>query len=370
MLIKTKDFQDVCKTILLALDNNAANLELLVKENNLYLNVTNREYFTSIKFSLENPEEFHAVVDASLFLNLISGITAETFELKLNNNIVIVKADKSNYKLPMIYENDHLMKLPPITIENKTVEMNIGLDILTSIINVNSKELLKIKNIDATELQKLYYITEEGCFTFTTGACLNSFKLEKPIKILLNDRIVKLFKLFKSDVKFSLGHDALANGIVQTKIILETDNIYLAAIITNDEILLNRVQGPCSATKKYIDENYTNKLVLSVSALSAAIARLMLFVKNSLTRVNMLSIKAKIKISNTYLTIADSFGNTESVVIENGSYVDNDYEMNINLADIKLVLDSCKEDHITLNCGNHKSVVIARGNISNLIPEE
>lgn len=370
MLIKTKDFQEVCKTILLAVDNNAANLELLVKDKNLYLNVTNREYFTSIKFSLENPEEFHAVVDAALFLNLISGITTETFELKTKDNTVVVKADKSNYKLAMIYENDHLMNLPPIIIENKTVEMGISVDILNSIINVNSKELLKIKSIDATEIQKLYYITEEGCFTFTSGACLNSFKLDKPVKILLNDRIVKLFKLFKSDVKFSLGHDALANGVIQTKIVLETENIYLAAIITNDEILLNRIQGPCTATKKYIDEKYTNRLVVSVNALSAAIARLMLFAKNSLSRVNMLLIKAKVKISGTELTITDGLGNTESVVIENGSYVDSDYEMTINISDIKLVLDSCKDEHITINCGNHKSVVLTRGNISNLIPEE
>jgi hypothetical protein len=43
--------------------------------------------------------------------------------------------------------------------------------------------------------------------------------------------------------------------------------------------------------------------------------------------------------------------------------------MNINLFDIKLVLDSCKVDHITLNCGNHRSVVITRGTVANLIPE-
>lgn len=369
MILKTKEFQDVCKTVVVAVDTNATNLELLVKENSLYLNVTNREYFVSVKFALDEPEEFHAVVDAELFLNLISGLTTETFELKIKDNIIMVKAGKSNYKLAMIYENDHLMQLPPIVIENKTVEMAIENDILKSIINTNSKELVKVKNIDSTELQKLYYITEDGAFTFTDGACLNSFKLEKPIKILLNSRIVKLFKLFKEDVDFSLGYDTLPNGIVQTKISLESTSVYLAAIITNDEILLNKVQGPCTATKNFINTTYTNRLVLSVNALSSAIARLMLFTKNSISSTNMLSIKAIAKIENNELTFTDRLGNSESITIENGSYTEDSYEMIINLSDIKLVLDSCKDEHITMNCGNHRSVVLTRGNISNLIPE-
>ena len=37
------------------------------------------------------------------------------------------------------------MTLPFISIQNKTVEMNIANDILMSILNVNSKELLKTK---------------------------------------------------------------------------------------------------------------------------------------------------------------------------------------------------------------------------------
>ena len=36
---------------------------------------------------------------------------------------------------------------------------------------------------------------------------------------------------------------------------------------------------------------------------------------------------------------------------------------------IKLITDSCKGEHVTMNCGNHKSVVFVRGNISNLVPE-
>lgn len=375
MIIKTKDFKEAANKILLAaeLDKNAANLGLITKNNALYLNVTNREFYVSVKFPLEDADQIvnlEAVVDASLFLTLISGLTTETFDLTTDGNVAIIKAGKSKYKLAMIYENNDLMKLPVITLQNKTVEMNISNDILQSILNVNSKEVQKAsKSVTANELQKLYYVDETGCFTFTTGACLNSFKLEKPVKLLLNDRIVKLFKLFDEDVAFSFGHDTTADGLVRSKAIFETPAVYVAAIINCDDLLLNKVQGPCTATKRFIDEKYAHSLVLSVNSLSAAISRLMLFTKNSIEKTNMSYIPATFTFNSEELTIKDKLGNSEVVTIENGSQVSSDYEMILNLADVKAVLDSCKNEHITLNCGNQRSVVISRGAISNLIPE-
>jgi hypothetical protein len=247
--------------------------------------------------------------------------------------------------------------------------MPISHDILDSILTVNSKEIAKVKKMEVNELQKMYYIDETGCFTFTTGACVNEFTLEKPVKLLLNERIVKLFKLFNEDVLFSLGQDPLPNGTSRTKITLETANVYLAAIITSDDLLISKVQGPCIATKRFISEAYAHHLVLSAKDVSAAINRLMLFTKNSVDKVNMTFIPAHVIIDQDEVVFKDKFGNIETVTIENGSYVDDVYEMDVNLADIKLITDSCKGEHITMNCGNHKSVVFIRGNISNLIPE-
>jgi DNA polymerase III sliding clamp (beta) subunit (PCNA family) len=374
MIIKTKDFKDAANKILLAadLDTNAANLELTARNSNLYLNVTNKEYYVSVKFPLETDETFRAVVDASLFLSLISNFTTDTFSLDLKDNTVVLGSGKSKYKVAMIYENETLMTLPVIAIQNKTVEMTISNDILMSILNVNSKELLKAKYLNVSELNKLYYIDEAGCFTFTNGSCLNAFSLEKPVKLLLNDRIVRLFKLFKDDVQFSLGMDPLANGNIQTKIVLETPDTYLAAVITCDDTLIARVQQPCEATKRYLSESYDHKLVLSTAELSAAINRLMSFTKNSKTtneKVNMAYLPTAINIENGELVIKDKFENYETVTIANESYSTGDYEMYVNLYDIKLVLDSCQTDHITLNCGNHRSIIITRGTVANLIPE-
>lgn len=371
MLIKTKDFKNAAKSIVLAssLDKNATNLELNAKNNTLYLNVTNREYFVSVKFALESSEEFRAVVDAPLFLNLIAGITTETVDLSIKSNVVHVKAGKSNYKVPMIYENTDIMTLPVITIQNKTVEMPISIDILRSISEVNSKEIDKGAKLDINELQKLYYIDETGCFTFTTSACLNKFTLEKPVKMLLNDRIVKLFKLFNEDVNFTFGNDVLPDGTIQSKIILQSDNIYVAAIILSDDTLIKKVQVPCEATKRFINTDYTNKLVVSTSKLNDAIKRLMLFTKNSVDSADMANMPAKLTFVGNDIIIKDFQDNQEVVEIESGSTIEEGYALGINLADIKLVLDSCKEQTITFNCGNHRSVVMNRGNISNLIPE-
>ena len=144
MILKTKAFQEAANKILLAvgIDRAAGNLELAAKDNALFLRVTNREYYVAVKFDLEEPQNFRAVVDATLFLNLISGINTETFELTISSSNVIVKAGKSSYKIAMIYENDQLMELPIIKLDPSqvTVSMSIDHEILMSLLNVNGKE--------------------------------------------------------------------------------------------------------------------------------------------------------------------------------------------------------------------------------------
>ena len=371
MIIKTKDFRETTSKIAEAIkaDRNAANLEIVAKDTALFLNVTNKEFYVAVRFQLDEPTNFRAVVDAGTFLDLINDLTTDTFDLAVDQNLIKVKSGKSNYKLAMIFENDKLMELPIIAIQNKTVEMPISNDILMSILNVNGKEIEKAKTLDVNELQKLYYIDETGAFSFTTGACLNSFTLEKPVKLLLNDRIVKLFRLFKEDVSFSLGQDPLPNGEIRSKVVFETPSTYVAAYVNCDNILLSKVQGPCDATKRFIAEKYDYNIVLSVSKLSAAISRLMHFTKNSISSASSIMIPATVEITADDVILTDSLGNTDAVDVENGSHVADTYSMKVNLFDLQNVLSSCKNEHITLNCGNHRSVVINRGTICNLIPE-
>jgi len=371
MIIKTKDFAEAANKIVLALgaDKSIGNLELVVKNSSLYMNVTNREFYVAIKFDLAEPEEFRAVVDANLFLNLISGITTETIEIKANTNYMVVKSGKSQYKLAMIYDNNELVELPPIFIQNKTVEMPISLDILSSILNVNSKEITKVKNLDVNELSKLYFIDETGCFTFTTGACLNSFTLDKPVKLLFNDKIVKLFKLFKEDVGFSFGYDAGLDGQLKSKVVFQTPDTYVAAIINCDDILVQKMQGYCTSTKHMIEGNQLYHVVLSTRELSEATSRLMMFAKNSSDDTKVVLIRVDMHITPEEVTITDSQGNTETVTVENGSTISEPYDMTVGLNDLKSVIDTTKAEHVTLNCGNRRAAIISRGPVSNLIKE-
>lgn len=374
MILKTKTFQEAANKILVAvsLDRSAANLELAAKDTALYLRVTNREYYVAVKFDLEEPSDFRAVVDANLFLNLISGLNSEEFELIIKDTHVVVKAGKSNYKLPMIYENDQLMTLPIIKLnkEQVTVDMSIEQEVLLSILNVNGKEIQKAKKLDVNELQRYYYIDETGCFTFTTGACVNSFSLEKPIKLLLTDKVVKLFKLFGTDVWMSYGHQVNTDNSLQPIVTFQTESVYVASRLLNDETCIQKIKAPCDAMKNLIKESYDHNLVLSASDLSAAISRLLMFHKNSSAKVDLSFIPATIEFTETELTVSDISGdNKEIITIENGSATPGSYSMGVNLIDLKAVLDSCKNEHITMNCGNHKSIIINRGSISNVIAE-
>lgn len=370
MILKTKEFQTTANKILVALgtDKAAGNLELFTANNFLYMNVTNKEFYVSVKFPVESELESRTVVDAVSFLDLISGITAETFELNVTERYLTIKWGKSVYKLETIYENDRLMELPTIEADQVTVSMSIGNDVLKSILDVNAKEIAKAKSVDISELQKLYYIDETCCFTFTTGACLNKFQLEKPVKMLLTDRIVKLFKLFDTDVSFYMGYKEGVGGDPLTIVCFMAGDTKVSAIINCADILLTKISAPLNATKKFIDDKYDYSVVVSTYALNGAVQRLSKFTKNSVEKIGAF-VKAVMHITKDSITIQDQFDNTEVIPVENESIIEAPYDMTVNLNDLKAILDATKLEHVTLNCGNHHAAIITRGQVSNLVKE-
>ena len=125
-------------------------------------------------------------------------------------------------------------------------------------------------------LQFKCYVDEQGAYTFTSGACVNDFTLEKPIRILLDTKLVKLFKLLKNErVKFTLGYDPLTDSIIQTKVRFETENIVLTAILACDNTLLNSV--PVDLIRNNANYAYPYSIVLSKNLLSQALNRLLIF---------------------------------------------------------------------------------------------
>ncbi len=370
MIVETKEFKQICSKILSAIDSSSIDtnitdtLELESKNGLLYLNVTNKEYYVSVFFPTNINDNLKATIAATTFLKLISQITTSEIELKVDNNSLNIKGN-GNYKLPLIFNNDKLMELPKIEIINKTLTTTIDKSILDSIINYNSKEIIK-ENI-TKPVQKMYYIDDEGCITFTgTGACVNEFKLNTQFKILLNNKIIKLFKLFKSDIiYFDLGYDALSDNIIQTKIKLYDGEIELTAILSCDDSLINSV--PVKAIRNKTEFNYPYSIVLDKNLLSQALNRLMVFTKNN---TNIIYNYYNFKFNQNNLIISDSSDiNTEIIEYQNGVNLNQNYSTMLNINELKLILDGCSDQYVTILFGNNSSILITRNNIKNILME-
>lgn len=363
MILKTKEFANVCKTILGAIDNKDSTLftetlELKTTNDVLDLNVTNREYFVKVSFKLPQAENFHASVNANLFLNLISKVTTDTIEIVRNGNSIIINAN-GNYKLPVIYNNNSMLELPRIEVGNVTNEMTINSTILHSILSFNSKELLR--GVAVKPVQKYYYIDENGAITFTSGACVNNFTLEKPVKILLAPKVVNLFKLFKEEtpVSFKLGQEELTEDLVQTKVEFSADNIVLTAKLS-DVGLISSV--PTTAIRGMADKTYTHSVVLNKTQLLQALSRILLF--------NDKDTIGSFEFSNSAVTIFDTNkDNKETIKYENDCNTLGSYTMGINLSNFKLILDGVDDEYVTVNFGDHRAVVVLKNNIRDIIPE-
>lgn len=276
--IRLEDIIEASQAILSAVDSSIATtltdtLEVKAENKKLYLAVTNGEYYVKINIDLSEDINFHAAVNATTFLKLISAMTAETITLSVDGNFLNVKGN-GNYKLPLIYENSAMLNVPEITIDNVTNTFDISSDILTSILNVNSKELTR--GVSTNPVQRCYYIDNNGCITFTSGATVNKFGLPCDIKILLTSKIVNLFKLFKNtDCKFTIGYDDIGNNVTQTKISLETAMTRMVAVLSSDNALINTV--PAEAIRDRAYKIYPHSVVFNKQDILSLIARLQLF---------------------------------------------------------------------------------------------
>ena len=366
MILKLDKFQEACSDILFAVDNKNASLftetlELVVEDSLLKLNVTNRDYFVTVVFDeLEDIDnDFKAAVNAKLFLSLISKITSPTIELFAEENYIKIKGN-GDYKLPMIYNQGELLSLPKIDINNVTNTMTIDSDILQSILTFNSKELQR--GIPVKDVQRYYYVDEKGAITFTSGACVNNFELEKPIKMLLSDKVVKLFKLFKNSgaVNFTIGQDPLSDDIIQTKVKFETDNVVLTAKLS-DSSLVSSV--PVDAIRGMATKDYLYSIVLHKKELSQALSRLMLFNDGAKNY-------GKFDFSKNSLVISDwSSDNKESITYTNECSNLESYSALLNTDNLNMIISGCDEEYITLCFGDGKAFCCVQPTIVDILPE-
>ena len=367
MILKAKEFQSACKSILGAVDTTThsminESLELKVEGKVLHLFVTNKEYFVDVKLDVQSENDFVATVDAKLFLSLIDKITTDELEITTKDNSLIIKGNGS-YKLPMFYNDDKLLELTPITIDNPTTDFIMSSDILLSIFTHNSNTLLT--GVATKPVHNMYYLDEQGCITYRAGACVNTFTLPQPVKALLGTKLVKLFRLFTkgTDVHFTLGYDEV-NGVTQEKVKFVSDNVEITSILNSDESLL--VSVPVSAIRGRANNSYPYSINISKDALIQAIDRLLLFASSTNGTAKD---DATFEFSNDTLTIFAMDNENREFIPYNNTTIDGTYKTMYNIVELKTVLDGCKEQYITLHFGDEKALVVSRGTIKSVLPE-
>lgn len=370
MIIKTDLLKEKSAAILSAVDSNELSvvtetLELKANGDVLSMNVTNREYYVRVNVNLDQPETFNAAVNANLFLKLVSQITTATIELNVTDTNLVVKGN-GTYKLPLICDNEEVITLPEIVINNVTVEETVHSDILNSILDYNTRELTR--GTISRPVQKMYYMDEKGAITFTSGACVNSFDLSKPMRVLLNQRIVKLFRLFKNvDVKLSLGYDSISDSIIQTKIKFETKDIQLTAVLSSDDSLINSV--PVTAIRNRSDKDYDYSVIIDKEALLQSISRLLLF-SSGIGSKEVIKPYSLFEFGTDGVKVWDvNKQNSEVIKYANNASITDDYSATLDLVDLKSVLENKIDQYVTLKFGDHQAFVLVKNNIKFVVPE-
>lgn len=369
MIISSDKLKLVCSKLLNALDSDSTSVitetVALTAENNiLTLSVTNMEYLVKTKIDIVTDETFNATVNADIFLKLINQLTTPSIELTIENNTLVVKGN-GVYKLPMIYEDDKLLVMPNIAITNVLNEFDLSLNSLLSIYNYNSKELNK-NLVGSSPVQKLYYVDNEGCITFTSGACITLFSLPENVKFLISSKLVKLFKLFTdSSVHICFGKDNVNAELTQPKIIIKDSLVELIALLPADATLLTMV--PKDTIRQMAKQDYPHTISISKDKLFESINRLLLFMPSNLYLQpfgRFEFFKDNVKIYDRDKHNVESINYINSIDLAGESE-----ELILDLNDFKVMLDNVKEDNLTIHFGNHQAVVIERPNIYNIIPE-
>lgn len=367
MIIQTKDLQEACKSILGAVDTDSAlknvafgydTLELQAEGKTLNMNVTNGEYYVNVSMPLDSEENLRAVIDAKLFLTLISKTTTKTVELTTTENALVVNGN-GNYKFPLKFDVDKMIILPKILINNPTANFVVSSEILTSILDNNSREV----NLTATmQAQKFYYLDQEGCLTFTgSSACVNSFALPTTTKLLLTQKLVKLFKLFKDgDVNVTLGFEEV-NGVAQARVSFEQDNVVITSILNNDQSLVESV--PVNAIRGRANKSFDYNVSFDKKTFLESLDRLLIFdTTNSLNKgVGIF------EFGETSVKIFDVKKNNSEEIGYASGMCTSTYVANLDLEAIKTILLSTEAQVFNMSFGDGQAIVITFGTIRNVV---
>ena len=139
----------------------------------------------------------------------------------------------------------------------------------------------------------------------------------------------------------------------------------MPAVLSCDDTLLNSV--PVDAIRGRANNIYPYSININKNALLQTINRLLLF--NSNGAKENLKPYSVFEFNNDNVKIWDvAKVNSETINYNNTAMTDT-YSATLDLIDLKITLENCVEQDLTINFGDRQAFIIARGNVKNIIPE-
>lgn len=388
--VKTELLKKTCKSLLESIKgfndfeyNNIIEISKQKDENVLKFNIISASTYIETRIELEGAEgvEFKAIVSATKFLPLVAKFTTENCELdtsevvdasgvKKPGNSLTITAN-GYYTLPLMSGGDDECYLPRLELKNITTEFEVDRHVLEDILLFNTKNITK--NNISVPTQKMYYIDEQSCITYNTGACVVDLALPKPIKILLTNSVVKCFSLFTGDkVAVSIAYDDEDRQVV-CKIRFADNETSISTILNYDESIIDTV--PVVAIKNYINYDYPYLIEFNKKELLNAIDRLTIF-KTDVTSSLVLGTFTFINNQQFKLNVGE--GNFETLNIlktQKGELEIDKPSFSLDLVTFRHSIEDINSPSIILAFGSNesaehksKNVLIASGNIKYILP--
>lgn len=337
-------------------DTNASTLEIKTENGAVKFIVGNTEYVQELSIpTIGVTTGFDVSIDSSTFFNLLFRTTTETISLDLDDkNLKFV--GNGTFVIPVIYDGSDMYKVADIPLENVTIDTSISYDDLNTIITYNSRQFDRGMGIDA--VQKLFYLDNEGCITFNTGAVVTKFKLGATMKILLKPVVADLFKNFAlnkvDSIAMKVGHKV--DGQNTYPVLKLTDGTYTLTIVCPLESLMNNY--PVDKIRERATKDLGHEVTIECSNLSDAIDRFRIFTDGIVN----------VTVDNSGMTIHQGT-NEEKVLFESAISLPEKYEFSVSLSYLSSILKSLPHKYMKFRFGDHVSLTVVTQNIYHVIPE-
>ena len=153
---------------------------------------------------------------------------------------------------------------------------------------------------------------------------------------------------------------------MQTKVKFENEEVSITSITSTNDTLLKSI--PVSAIRNRANQDYQHTVAIDRLTLTQALSRLLLF---NVARGGLYKDFGTIEFRNQQVIMYDAKKENREVIDykEEVKGLDSGYVAQIDINNLKSILDGCVEDTISISFGNKQCLVLTRGYISNVLPE-